>query len=756
MKTRINSLAAVFTTALLLPFVAGSCKSSDEPSGGGKVNAICTTGDADEITINSVTLKGIAVIEGTPLDAPTACFYVSAEGTTVESIVSTGKKIPATPLTNEGGAFSAVATDLNPATEYWYVAAVSVNGKESYGSIYSFRTLLRPAEIIVTAESQNITKNTAVLYGYVDLEQAGVSDVQFGIIISTNENPSENNGRMWRSYEVDRNNKYFVEVSGLTSGTTYYYKAFVKVGDLLRVGEVKQFTTTSYNAAVTTGDVDEISPVQATLNGSLKIEESSEVSRSVWFLLSPEASTLSELKDAGTRINANFGQDGYFSAIARGLVSSLKYYYVACASVADGTFYGEVKSFTTEAISASVSTGSASDINIASATIGGTLKNDSGLEANVGFLYSSSASSLEQLIASGKWISASLKSDGASFTSSLTSLDSGTKYYYMAVASVGEKEFYGDVKSFTTTAINATVSTLDASDIVLFTAMLNGSIKVDNTETLEKEVWFLYSSGASSLDELKNSGTRVSTASISYDGLFVYVLTDLPSDTKFYYVACAKVAGKEFYGSVKKFSTKKESDYGEAVDLGLSVKWRSCNIGATCPEEYGNYFAWGETEPKSNYSWSTYKWCNGSSTSLTKYNNSVSYGAIDNRTVLEKDDDVAFVKLGGKWRMPTDEEWTELRENCTWTTITTGYHSYVYKVTSKKNGNSIFLPDAGYRDAYLYDAGSHGNYWSSSISTGYPESACYVYFISRVDEKSDVGGGSRYRYLGLSVRPVTK
>lgn len=696
------------------------------------LKADCLTQDASEITINSAFLRGIAILENAKGQEAQAYFYFSPYYTDIDNLKNSGTRINAGTIPPEGGTFETTVSDLIGGTSYYYAASVTIDDKEATGAVASFTTLSRPAEIIVTAEAKNITKNTSVLYGYVDLEQAGVGEVEFGIIVSTDDNPSANNGRVWWSHEVDRNNKYFVEVNGLKSGTLYYYKAFVQIGNLLRVGEVKQFTTASYNAMVTTSEVEAINPVQATLNGNLKIEESSEVSRSVWFLLSPTASTLAEIKDAGTRINAALGQDGYFSATAQGLASSSKYYYVACASVADGTFYGEVKDFTTAAISANVSTGVAADINIASASISGTLQNDSGLDANVGFLYSNSASSLEQLKASGKRISTSLKSDGASFASSISGLDSGTKYYYTAVASVGDKEFYGEVKSFTTTAINATVSTLDASDIVLFTAMLNGSIKVDNTETLEKEVWFLYSTGASTIDELKNSSIRVSTASISYDGLFVYVLTDLPSDTKFYYVACAKVAGKEFYGSVKTFSTKKESDYGEAVDLGLSVKWRSCNIGATNPEEYGNYFSWGETEPKSNYNWSTYKWCNGSGTTLTKYNNSVSYGAIDNRTVLEKDDDVAFVKLGGKWRMPTKEELEELTNSCTLTNV---YQNAVYgcKIVSKINGASIFLPG--------------DSYWSSSLDIDNPGLA-WTFWYGYVQNNNG-------RQNGFKVRPVS-
>ena len=188
------------------------------------------------------------------------------------------------------------------------------------------------------------------------------------------------------------------------------------------------------------------------------------------------------------------------------------------------------------------------------------------------------------------------------------------------------------------------------------------------------------------------------------------------------------------------------------VDLGLpsGLKWAACNVGATAPEAYGNYYAWGETSTKSTYDWNTYKWENESG--FTKYNIDSRYGTVDNKTVLELADDAAAVNWGGAWRMPTDAEWTELRENCTWTRTSdyngTGVAGRI--VTSKTNGNSIFLPAAGYRH---YDdlnrAGSYGYYWSSSLDTDHPNDAWAVYFYSSYEERS-----SYNRCYGYSVRPV--
>ncbi len=188
----------------------------------------------------------------------------------------------------------------------------------------------------------------------------------------------------------------------------------------------------------------------------------------------------------------------------------------------------------------------------------------------------------------------------------------------------------------------------------------------------------------------------------------------------------------------------------EYVDLGLSVKWATCNVGASQPEEYGDYFAWGETSPKSTYDWSTYKWCRGDRNNLTKYCTDSDYGTVDNKTQLELSDDAARANWGGSWRMPTRDELTELRNECKWTWITqNGVDGY--KVTSKTNGRSIFLPAAGARyNGSLNDAGSRGDYWSSSLGTGDPGRARFVGFRSSYVDWYDNGS----RYYGRSVRSV--
>ena len=187
------------------------------------------------------------------------------------------------------------------------------------------------------------------------------------------------------------------------------------------------------------------------------------------------------------------------------------------------------------------------------------------------------------------------------------------------------------------------------------------------------------------------------------------------------------------------------------VDLGLSVKWATCNVGAATPEEYGDYFAWGEVEPKTTYNWSTYKYCKGTNKTITKYcNNSTlgNDGFTDDKIILDLEDDAAYVNWGGSWRMPTEAEQQALVNNCTWTwTTQNGVNGY--KVTGP-NGNSIFLPASGYIDGTSPSyVGERGDFWASSLSLNSPRNAYNVFFRSNV-----VNVTYSYRNYGRSVRPV--
>ena len=202
------------------------------------------------------------------------------------------------------------------------------------------------------------------------------------------------------------------------------------------------------------------------------------------------------------------------------------------------------------------------------------------------------------------------------------------------------------------------------------------------------------------------------------------------------------------------------------VDLGLSVKWATCNVDDTAPEGYGKCLAWGETKSKLSYYSDTYKWMYKEIdtvkrdttwtyyTTLVKYCTLAEYGQndfTDGKVVLDSEDDAATVLWGDKWRMPTDEEWTELRTKCTWKWRTVnGIQGYM--VRSKINNNCIFLPAAGFSGKNdEYGLGTDGYYWSSSLHTEKPSYAWGVHFNS-----DHALRGSAPRYYGRSIRAVMK
>ena len=303
------------------------------------------------------------------------------------------------------------------------------------------------------------------------------------------------------------------------------------------------------------------------------------------------------------------------------------------------------------------------------------------------------------------------------------------------------KKADGDNLSVQTTA--PTVTTAVVTQITETSAVVGGNVTSDgNAGVTERGV--VYSTNPNPVITNLNNTIRPCG---SGTGEFTYTITGLQSGTTYYVRAYAKNDVGTAYGEEMSFTTKVPAT-PEYVDLGLSVKWATFNVGASTPEEYGDYFAWGETEPKEVYDWSTYKYWQGSESTLTKYNTDSSYGTVDNKTTLELNDDAARANWGGRWRMPTDAEMTELRTNCTWTwTTENGVNGY--KVTSKSNGNSIFLPAAGYRvNSDLSNAGSRGIYWSSSL---YTDLICA--WNVRFDS-SRVQSISNNRYCGHSVRAV--
>lgn len=242
----------------------------------------------------------------------------------------------------------------------------------------------------------------------------------------------------------------------------------------------------------------------------------------------------------------------------------------------------------------------------------------------------------------------------------------------------------------------------------------------------------------------RNSDNWEFISAANNDGIFSVELKELKQNTQYYYCSFVNLDGEYTYGEVKSFTTEQnlhscpDSNHPHAIDLGLSsgTKWCCMNVGASSPEQPGGYYAWGETSEQSVYNWDSYQY--GSS-----WNNCQNIGS----DIAGTSYDVAHVRMGGSWRMPSLAQQQELINNCTRTwTQQNGTNGIL---VTGKNGGQLFLPAAGYRwDGELGSAGSDGHYWSSSP---YYDSGAYgLYFASDYWGLSSTG----YRGCGRSVRAV--
>ena len=305
--------------------------------------------------------------------------------------------------------------------------------------------------------------------------------------------------------------------------------------------------------------------------------------------------------------------------------------------------------------------------------------------------------------------------------------DNDTHYFYILGKEVGETTItLKDLRSNEATTLNVTVSDEVIPDLTLS----------ETSVTLQKDdrATVTITSGSGSYT-LENSNEEAVSAAIANTNQIVMVgqkagtATITVTDTKSGQTATIEVTVTD--GS--------DVSLGEAIDLGLpsGTLWASCNVGATKPEEYGDYFAWGETSPKENYSWETYKWGNPP----TKYNNE------DGKLELDPEDDAAYANWGNEWRMPSYEQLDELKELCQWEWITlNGINGY--NVVGL-NGNSIFIPAGGSFDS---SSGINGWVWSRTRLSDVTDSAYNLDFISgRVYWDND---NCHNRYHGHMVRPV--
>lgn len=282
------------------------------------------------------------------------------------------------------------------------------------------------------------------------------------------------------------------------------------------------------------------------------------------------------------------------------------------------------------------------------------------------------------------------------------------------------------------------VTTGVASEVESFSATITGTVDASLlTNSSVKTFGVSYGKGVDADESYRTTSTITGTT-------FTITLTNLTEGTDYYYKAyIVDNNGNYVYGSIRKFTTTKLTvTSGDAIDLGLpsGTKWASRNVGADKPEDHGDYFAWGDTSPKSTYT------SDNSATHLLSISELLGRGFIDDYGNLTAAHDAATANWGGKWHMPSLEDFEELINNCTW--IKTKQNDVVGYLITGTNGNSIFFPGAGMYASHFVGDGN-GRYWSASVKDR-SEGGAYAFFLN----DSYICCSTTSREYGMNVRPV--
>ena len=591
--------------------------------------------------------------------------------------------------------------------------------------------------VVITAEVTEITVNSAKCGGGIS-DGGGASVVERGVCWNTSGNPTVLDIRV-KDTEGGLGT-YISNITDLEHNTTYYVRAYaVNANGVAGYGPEVSFTTLEklLPTVTTAAEVTEITFSSAVCGGEVTFDGNVSVTARGICWSTTQTPTIEDNK------TTNGNGVGTFTSNMTDLELGTTYYVRAYATNEVGTAYGEEVSFTTmEKLLPTVATATeVTNITVSSATCGGEVTFNGNVEVTSrGICWSTSQNPTieDNKTSNGNGV--------GTFTSNMTDLEHNTTYYVRAYAANEVGTAYGEEVSFTTMEkLLPTVTTAtEVTDITVSSAVCGGEVTSDGDGKISaRGVCWSTSQNPTIEDNKTTDGSGV--------GSFTSQIPNLVPNTQYYVRAYATNEVGTSYGEEVSFTTLAayspatgtSNGYGY-VDLGLSVKWATCNVGATSPEEYGNYYAWGETTTKSNYSSSN---CATYGLSISELQ---SQGYIDGEGNLTPQYDAATVNWGGDWRMPTRAELNELLNNCTWTcTTVNGVKGYNVR---GPNGNSIFLPAAGYRyGSSLYDAWSSGNYWSSTPFEYYDD-FYHAYYLDFNSGNHRVLGN--YLIYGYSLRSI--
>jgi hypothetical protein len=565
---------------------------------------------------------------------------------------------------------------------------------------------IRPIFEIITASTDSVTAiypTGATLAGSVASNSK--STLSMGMIYGTASTLSAASGTKVAG-DSTVNGSYTVDLRTLSASTTYYYRAYALRGNEYIYGEVKSFTTPAYDAVGDAIDLG-LSVKWASCNvGATEPEE---------------YGGLYSWGETMEKTDYSLAAYKYYNGSYTDIGSNISGTEYDVARARWGTFWRMPTKAEYQELIDSCTWAWTTQNGVNGMKVTGKNGNSIFLPA-AGEVYTNNAK-------------AHRNTDIDLWTSNILSTDSMCANSVHYASGVYDMIFYKlryiglSVRPVADVDFDEDSVEIRATRTVIKGALLN----VNNANGLTMGV--IYGTSA----DLKAACRTVGDLNLSY-GIYFYSvnLRELKPSTTYYY-RCYVVMGNGYYYDVVRSFTTKAEPIGEAIDLGLSVKWASCNVSASAPEDYGGYYAWGETEEKDEYSQSNYK-----------YFADGSYVDIGNE-ISGTEYDVARAKWGGNWRLPTKAEQQELIDSCTWTwTAQNGVNGY--KVAGK-NGNSIFLPAAGNRNGTAVNyVGGDGYYWSGTLGEF---SANHAYHLL-LDDSGANGVYYNYRHSGFSVRPVVK
>ena len=620
--------------------------------------------------------------------------------------------------------FSALVSDLIDSTTYYYKAYATNNAGTAYGELMQFTTESLTLPSVITTNVCNLTDTSVTISGNVDFD-GGTTVTSRGFQWGTNYNDL--------TFDIETEGGvgcYTANLTGLTSGNIYYYRTYVTNGMGTAFGEVRSFIT---NGKLNNYEWVDLGLPSCTRWATFNVGASN--SDEVGDLFAWGETVPKDTYDWSTYLycngsentltkycrNAQYGYNGYTDQLVT----------LEASDDAATVNWGEGWRMPTKAELQEL---------IDYCETSWVLYN-----GIYGMLFTSRYNGNSIFMYGEKYWSSTLNSVSAWYLGRFcTTYGERCRGRYVRPVSSPES---------IPTASVPTVVTLDDISVTPYTATIYGNVISDGGAPVTYRA-FMYGTDSTYINR--------SISSSSGNDNYSVTITGLTPNTTYYYYAYAINREGSANGEIHSFTTEDIiisyeptgylNGYGY-VDLGLpsGIKWATCNIGASSPEYVGYYYAWGETSYKGNYSWSTYLYCNGDYTSLTKYCNNSEYGYngfTDNLTTLEANDDAATVNWGSGWRMPTKEDYEELIYNCTHTITTLNGHRGI--LFTGPNGNSVFLCDhRSYVNDTLID-GCYSLYWTSSLDTR-PYGA-WLFRFYEVGDECVMRAADRVR--GDPIRPV--